>query len=84
MNGTNYIVVFLVAAVIDLIMPIIVFGVGFVGGIILQGTFGSTLTSGLNLLFNTSRFTPDVIPIFCGTLAVIGGYFKSISAARKE
>jgi hypothetical protein len=32
---------------------------------------------GLNLMFNTDRFTRDLIPLTCATLATIGSYFKS-------
>lgn len=38
---------------------------------------GVAVATGLNTLFETTRFTPDIIPIVCGTLAVIGNFFKT-------
>lgn len=72
------------AAIVDLVAPILMFIVGFVGGIVLQWAFGDSFISGLNLLFNTSRFAPDMIPVVCGSLSVIGYYFKATLTTRKE
>lgn len=38
---------------------------------------GVAVINGLNTLFGTTRFTPDIIPVVCGTLAVIGSFFKT-------
>lgn len=57
--------------------PVITFGLSYLGGMILRWAVGSSITSGMNLMFNTTRFTPDLIPITCATLATIGKYFKS-------
>lgn len=57
--------------------PVIIFGFAWVGGLILKMCVGDTITSGLNLMFNTTRFTPEMIPLACATLATIGKYFKS-------
>ena len=35
------------------------------------------------MLFNTDRFVVDMVPIVCGTLAVIGSYFKTIVSNDK-
>ena len=56
---------------------VIVFGVGWFGGWILMKIVGGAVINGLNTLFGTTRFTPDIIPVVCGTLAVIGSYFKT-------
>ena len=31
----------------------------------------------MNYLFNTTRFTTDMLPTICGTLGVIGSFFRS-------
>lgn len=57
--------------------PVIVFGFAYIGGMILDWVVGRSLVDGLNLMFNTTRFTRDLIPLTCATLATIGKYFKS-------
>lgn len=57
--------------------PAIVFGVAYIGGIVFKMCAGETIANGLNLLFNTNRFTSEFIPLACATLATIGSYFKS-------
>lgn len=57
--------------------PVITFGFAWMGGWILKVCVGSAIADGMNLMFNTTRFTPDFIPLACATLATIGRYFKS-------
>lgn len=57
--------------------PVITFGCAYFGGWILKLVVGEMIANGLNLLFDTTRFTPDFIPLACATLATIGKYFKS-------
>lgn len=57
--------------------PVITFGFAWMGGWILKVCVGSAIADGMNLMFNTTRFTPDFIPLACATLATIGKYFKS-------
>lgn len=57
--------------------PALTFGCAYIGGMILKLCVGDAISSGLNLVFDTSRFTPDFIPLACATLATIGRYFKS-------
>lgn len=57
--------------------PILTFGFAYIGGLILKWFVGNSLTEGLNLLFNTTRFSAQYIPVLCATLATIGKYFKS-------
>mgnify|MGYP005915548801 FL=1 len=38
---------------------------------------GDTLVNGLNIIFNTTRFTKPMIPIICATIATIAKYFKT-------
>jgi len=44
---------------------------------ILDWVVGAGLIKGLNLIFNTTRFNRELIPLTCATLATIGKYFKS-------
>ena len=57
--------------------PVITFGFAWMGGWILKVCVGSAIADGMNLMFNTTRFTPDFIPLACATLTTIGKYFKS-------
>lgn len=57
--------------------PVITFGFAWFGGWILKLCVGNAIASGMNLMFDTTRFTPDFIPLACATLATIGKYFKS-------
>lgn len=57
--------------------PVITFGFAYLGGMILDWIVGEKLVNGLNLMFDTTRFTRDLIPLTCATLATIGRYFKS-------
>ena len=38
---------------------------------------GDALVNGLNIIFNTTRFTKPMIPVICATIATIGKYFKT-------
>ncbi len=60
-----------------ILAPVIRFGLGYVGGMVLETIVGEKIVWGLNNLFDTTRFVPHLIPCICGTLATIGGYFKS-------
>ena len=57
--------------------PVITFAFAYLGGMILDWAVGIKLVNGLNLIFNTTRFSRELIPLFCATLATIGRYFKS-------
>ena len=81
MNGVNkmeknYYVEIISTIIAMFIMPILIFLGGVVSGLILKWIVGGFVVDGLNLIFNTTRFSADKIPIVCGTLAVIGSFFK--------
>jgi len=57
--------------------PVLTFGLAWLGGWILKVCVGSAIADGMNLMFNTTRFTPDFIPLSCATIATIGKYIKS-------
>lgn len=60
--------------------PVLTFGFAW----ILKVCVGTTIADGMNLMFNTTRFTPDFIPLACATLATIGKYFKSTQTNNNE
>ena len=64
--------------------PVLAFGFAWIGGWILKVCVGTTIADGMNLMFNTTRFTPDFIPLACATLATIGKYFKSTQTNNNE
>lgn len=71
--------------VLALVSPILSFFCGYVAGAILEWAVGDMLINGLNLVFNTTRFSPDMLPIVCGALAIIGSFFKSsLSTSKKD
>ena len=67
-----------------IIIPFISFWLAYFGGWICSLVIGNVLTEGLNILFNTTYFTKDMIPICAATLGWIGGYFKTTSVKTKE
>lgn len=63
--------------VVIIICPLLYYFFGWVTGHILKFFIGDTVVNGMNYLFNTTRFTTDMLPTICGTLGVIGPFFKS-------
>lgn len=63
--------------VLLVLSPVLTFWLAYFGGWILQQFVGTMLINGMNLMLNTTRFTVDMIPLTCATLAVVGSYFKS-------
>lgn len=57
--------------------PVLTFLCAYVGGMLLDWIVGTKLVDGLNLMFDTTRFTRELIPLTCATLATIGRYFKA-------
>ena len=79
LNSETVEVVSLIGGFIILLVfsPILTFLFAYLGGMILDWIVGAELVNGLNLMFDTTRFTRDLIPLTCATLATIGRYFKS-------
>jgi len=50
---------------------------GYIAGFIIKIMFGGVITQGLNLLFNTQRFSPNDIPYVCSALALLSAYLKT-------
>lgn len=66
------------------LLPFISFWLSYFGGWITSLVIGKKLVAALNLLFNTTYFTKDMIPMMAGALGWIGGFFKSISTSRNK
>ena len=64
--------------------PVLNYFFGWLTGVILQWLIGDTVVNGMNYLFNTTRFTTDMLPTICGTLGVIGSFFKSSSSSSSK
>lgn len=60
-----------------LLGPVLVYILGWFGGLILTMCWGGPITECLNLIFDTTRFTSNMIPVACGIMGVIGNYFSS-------
>ncbi|MEK4006514.1 hypothetical protein [Paenibacillus sp. FSL H3-0333] len=58
------------------LIPVMTYSFGWLGGRFLQWVYGGYVANGLNLLLKVEYFKSTQLPIVCGTLAVIGGYFK--------
>lgn len=64
--------------------PVLYYFGGWITGHILKWFIGDTVVSGMNYLFNTTRFTADMLPTICGTLGVIGSFFKSVPSGSSK
>ena len=82
----------LIAAVLGILIalllgPVLCYACGWVGGWVLLRMFGGSLgvavANGMNTLFGTTRFAPEVLPTICGTLGVLSSFF-TVSASKKR
>lgn len=69
-----YVLALIVAIII---WPVLYYFFGWATGHILKFFIGNIVINVMNDLFNTTRFTTDMLPTICGTLGVIGSFFKS-------
>ena len=71
-------------ALLVIVEPVLCYFFGWLTGVILQWLIGDTVINGMNYLFNTARFTTDMLPTICGTLGVIGSFFKSTTSSSSS
>lgn len=71
-------------ALLVIVGPVLYYFFGWLTGVILEWLIGDTVINGMNYLFNTTRFTTDMLPTICGTLGVIGSFFKSSSSSSSK
>ena len=64
--------------------PAIAYFTGWFAGLLLQWIIGDVVAHGLNYVFNTTRFTADMLPITCGIFSVIGSFFKSSTSTHSK
>ena len=72
----------LIAMVI--IGPILYYFGGWITGHILKWLIGDTVINGMNYVFNTTRFTTNMLPTICGTLGVVGSFFRGRSSSNSS
>lgn len=72
------------AIILWVILPVLIFCAGWFGGWILMKIVGGAVVTGLNTLFGTTRFMPELIPVVCGALAVVGSYFKTTMSSSSK
>lgn len=77
LEGIGAFTVIILAIATLVISPALSFMFAYIGGCILNFFVGDTLVRGLNLLFDTTRFTKPMIPVICATVATIGKYFRT-------
>ena len=73
----------LTAILMVLLLPLLSFGGGYLTGLVLKWIIGDAVANGMNLLLNTTRFTPEMLPVVCGALGTIGSFFKSSVSTSK-
>ena len=77
LEGIGAFTVIILAIFTLVISPALSFMFAYIGGCILKFFVGDALVNGLNIIFNTTRFTKPMIPVICATIATIGKYFKT-------
>ena len=83
-NDNSWALLGLIAIVLCILCPVLYYFFGWIAGHILKFFIGDTIVNGLNYLFNTTRFTTDMLPVTCGTLGVIGSFFKNTTSSSKD
>lgn len=66
----------LLSIAVIIFTPVIAFGIAYFIGWIMSLCIGDVVANGLNMIFATDRFTPEVIPFFYGTMGLIGSFFR--------
>lgn len=84
MRAFGKFILFVIAVGMIVLNPLVNFGLGWIGGWLLKICFGRMIADGLNLLFGTTRFTPQLIPLACAILATIGQYFEGSQTSRED
>lgn len=72
LQGVGWVIV--VGLCFMLITPLMIM-LGWFTGVLIKFFCGDIIATGMNLLFNTKRFTPEIIPYITATLSALHGYF---------
>lgn len=73
-----------VICVLFVIMPFISFWLAYFGGWIAKLVIGTKLAAALNILFNTTYFTAEMLPMVAGALGWVGSFFKSTTTIKNK
>lgn len=84
LEGVGAVTVIVSAIVLLIVSPALTFVFAYIGGMIIDFFVGEGLVKGLNLMFDTTRFTREMIPLTCATLATIGRYFRSSTTTNTK
>lgn len=76
--------IFLLSIVVIIFSPVIAFGIAYFIGWIMSLCIGDVVANGLNMIFATDRFTPEVVPLFYGTMGLIGSFFRKSNTKASE
>ena len=79
-----WIVVVLIAIGFFLLVPIVSFWSFYFMGWVCSLVIGDVLVDALNMLFNTTYFTKEMIPVCAGALGWIGGFFRTVRNQTKN
>ena len=67
-----------------IVEPALYYFFGWITGHLLNWLIGDKIVNGMNYVFETTRFTREMLPVTCGTLGVIGSFFKSYNYHSKN
>lgn len=81
-DGMGCLGVIVMAVLLVIFAPMLLFFIYYFGGWLCKITFGPTLCNALNTLFNVSFFAPEKLPLMAGALGWIGSYFKNNSISK--
>ena len=70
--------------VLIIVMPFINFWLAYFGGWLAKLVIGTKLAAALNILFNTTYFTAEMLPMLAGALGWIGGFFKGTVRIKEK
>lgn len=70
--------------VVIVFFPFVSFWLHYFGGWLAKLVIGSKLAAALNLLFNTTYFTAEMIPMMSGALGWIGAFFKGTTTIKNK
>lgn len=68
--------IIVLAAIFIVFYPFLLFWVGYFSGWIAKLVIGTKLAAALNIVFHTTWFTAEMLPMIGGALAWVGSFFK--------
>lgn len=77
MNKNDFSSTILVAIIVSLLLPFLMFWCGYFDGWLFKIFVGNHLTDCINTIFNIDYFTPDMLPKLGGALGFVSGFFKT-------